>query len=351
MSRLRAITGSRSFKLLLSAGLLALLFYETDLREMRAALAAARVGWLALAVATFVLSQVMSAFRWTLLVRPVGFTQPFTRICLYYFSGMYLNLFGPGTVAGDLGRVLMLAGGQRRALALTTVLAHRAIGFVALVWIGAVAIVLLPDQPLPGVFRWLAALAIPATFAGWVWGPRLVARLLPRTNNWRVLVERDLAPYWHDRRLLSVSLAWSVAVQSLQLGGQMLVARARATVGVLSRGGAARHRRRDDAVQSAGGGRPGGGLLVLPLADRRAARGGAGGRTADQHGHPHQRAHRVAGLPDAAAEAAIGGHRVGGGARARQLLNALRRMIVSCRRAPTETMKIGVAVSSSSAVR
>ena len=218
--------GSRWFKLLLSAALLALLFYETNLAAMGAALAGAHVGWLLLALAALIASQILSAYRWALLAWPLGFAEPFVRLCTYYFSGMYLNLFGPGTVAGDVGRTLFLAGGRRRALALTTVMAHRAIGFVALVWIGATAVVLLPDQPLPGPFRWLAALAVPLTIAGWLWGPRLVARLLPRTNNWRVLVERDLAPYWHDRRLLAISLGCALVVQLMQLGGQMLVTRA-----------------------------------------------------------------------------------------------------------------------------
>jgi uncharacterized membrane protein YbhN (UPF0104 family) len=222
----QAITSSRWFKLLLSTALLAVLLSRTNLADMRAALAQAHFAWLAAALATFVLSQVMSAYRWMLLVRPLGFRQSFGRICLYYFSGMYLNLFGPGTVAGDVGRVLLLAGGQRRALAFTTVFAHRAIGFIALVWIGALAVMLLPDQPLPFPFRWLAALAIPGTFAAWMWGPRLLARFLPPANNWRVLVERDLAPYWHDRALLVVSLACAAVVQSTQLVGQMLVARA-----------------------------------------------------------------------------------------------------------------------------
>lgn len=221
---LRRIVASRWFKLLLSTALLALLLYETDLRQMGAAVAEADVTWLILAVAAVVASQVVSAYRWALLARAVGFREPFRRFCLYYFSGMYLNLFGPGTIAGDVGRVVFLAGGSRRALALTTVVAHRAIGFVALVWVAAAAVVLLPDEPLPGVFRWLAALAVPATITAWLWGPRLVARLLPRTNNWRVLVERDLAPYWHDTALLIVSLCWAASVHALQIAGQILVA-------------------------------------------------------------------------------------------------------------------------------
>jgi uncharacterized membrane protein YbhN (UPF0104 family) len=138
----------------------------------------------------------------------------------------YLNLFGPGTVAGDVGRVLFLAGGSRRALALTTVVAHRTIGFVALVWIAALSVVLLPEQPLPGVLRWVAALAVPGTIAAWLWSPRLLARLLPRANNWRVLVERDLVPYWHDHSLLVISLAWAAVAQLLQIAAQFFVASA-----------------------------------------------------------------------------------------------------------------------------
>ncbi len=222
---LRRVVASRWFKLALSLGLLLLLLRKADVHAMRDALAAAAPGWVALALAALVGSQVMSAYRWALLAWAVGFTDPFARICTYYFSGMYLNLFGPGTVAGDVGRVFFLAGGERRALALTTVVAHRAIGFVALVWITAVAIVVLPDQPLPSPARWLAALAVPGICGGWLWGPRLVARLLPRTNNWRVLVERDLAPYWYDYRLLAISLGWATATQLVQLGAQALVAR------------------------------------------------------------------------------------------------------------------------------
>lgn len=224
VARLRAVVASRWFKLLLSAALLAVLLYETNLQRMRAALAAADVRWLVLAWTSLTASQVVSAYRWALLARALGFSESFGRFCLYYFSGMYLNLFGPGTVAGDVGRVLFLARGRRRALALTTVVAHRATGFVALIWIAATAIVLLPDEPFLGPLRWLAALTFPLTIAAWLWGPRLAARMLPPTNRWRVLVERDLAPYWHDRGLLLRALGLAAAMHALQIASQMLVA-------------------------------------------------------------------------------------------------------------------------------
>lgn len=224
MSRLRTIVASRWFKILISAALLAVLLYKTDRQQMRAALAAADLGWLALAWLLLIVSQILSAYRWALLARGIGFDESLQRFCLYYFSAMYVNLFGPGTVAGDVGRVLYLAGGRRRALALTSVVAHRATGFVAILWIAATGIVLLPE-PVPAAARWLTALVVPATIGGWLWGPRLAARLLPASNRWRLLVERDLAPYWHDRRLLALSIAWAMAMHGLQIVAQAQIAR------------------------------------------------------------------------------------------------------------------------------
>lgn len=222
----RAALSSPWFKLALSAALLGLLLLETDVGEIRAAIAGADLRWLFLSVVALIASQAVSAYRWCVLARAVGFDEPFARFGTYYFSGMYLNIFGPGTVTGDVSRTLFLAAGHRRALALTTVIAHRAIGFVALVWITATAILVLRDHPLPTVVRGLAALAIPGTVLGWLWGPRLAARLLPPANKWRHMIERDLAAYWHNHRLLVQSLALAGMAHALQLGSQMMVARA-----------------------------------------------------------------------------------------------------------------------------
>jgi uncharacterized membrane protein YbhN (UPF0104 family) len=223
---LRAIVTSRWSRLVISAALLALLFYETNVEEMRAALAHARLDWIVLAYVAVMASQFVSAYRWGLLARAVGFAASFGRICIYYLSAMYLNLFGPGTVAGDVGRVLFLAGGRRRGLALSTVFADRVIGLVALVWIAAIGVLVLPGDPVLRPLRWPAAMIVPITIAGWLRGPRFLARLLPPTSRWRRLVEHDMAPYWHDHTLLAISLGWAAFAHLCQIVGQMFIARA-----------------------------------------------------------------------------------------------------------------------------
>ena len=224
--RLRAALRSRAVKLALSAALLALLLLATDVREMREAVAAAKPGWLLLALLLYLGSQLVSGARWWLLTRAVGFEAPLGRVIAYYFSGMYMNLFAPGTVSGDVGRTLLLAEGRRRALALTTVVAHRATGFVALVWVAAIGIVGVRSLPIPDALRALAALAVPLTLAGWLAGPRLAARLLPANNRWRRMIERELAPFWNDWRLLAASLTGAAMTHVLQIGGQLAVSRA-----------------------------------------------------------------------------------------------------------------------------
>lgn len=225
-SRLDALLGSRWVKLALSVGLLTVLARQTDIADLRRALLAANPIWFAIAFAGNVFSQAVSAVRWWLLTKPLGFADPYRRLFAYYFSGMYLNLFAPSTVAGDIGRALFLAAGRRRALAFTTVLADRVIGLAALALIGALAVILLPGVPLPPYARWIAWATPPMMVVGWLSPPKLVARLLPERNRWRRMVENDLAPYWNDHALLAGAMLVSGAFHLIQIGTQVALARA-----------------------------------------------------------------------------------------------------------------------------
>jgi hypothetical protein len=225
MGSLRRLLGSSLFKLLLSVVLLAILFSRRDLGEIWGTIMQSHLGWLALALIGLEISQVISAVRWWLLARPLGFEEPFRRYLAYYFSGMYLNLFAPSTVAGDIARVLFLARGRnKRALALTSVIADRGLGFVALAWVGALAVVCLPGYPVPHVLRLAAWLVPPLTVAAWLWGPLLAVRVLSPRNRWRILVESELTPYRTDHRLMVGSFVIAVVFHLVQIGTQVLIA-------------------------------------------------------------------------------------------------------------------------------
>jgi glycosyltransferase 2 family protein len=208
----------------LSLLLLVVLLKETDLSQLAGAVARAQSGWVIAALLGYVASQVVSAVRWTMLARPLGFREHFSHFFGAYFTGMYMNLFAPSTVAGDIGRALLLAGGQkRRALAFTTVLADRGLGFVVLVWIGAFAILFQPGYHLPPPLHWAAWVVPPTTLLGWLFGPKLMVRFLAPENHWRILVERDLAPYWNDYRLLGETSAVAGLFHTMQIVTQVFL--------------------------------------------------------------------------------------------------------------------------------
>jgi hypothetical protein len=222
---LKRIAGSFWFKATLSLVLLTLLLRRTDLSQLAGVVARANPGWVLAAYLAYMGSQFMSLVRWRMLARPLGFDEPFGRYFNYYCTGMYMNLFAPSTVAGDIGRALLLAGGQKRkTLAFTTVLADRGLGFIALTWVGAFGILTQPWYPVPAPLYYGAWVVPPATLAGWVWGPLLAARFLSPTNKWRVLIERDLAPYWNDRRLLMRTTVLAMAYHVIQISTQFVLA-------------------------------------------------------------------------------------------------------------------------------
>lgn len=216
---------SRWFKIGLSLLLLAVLLYKTDLSQLGHAVAKANSWWVLIATVGYVASQAVSCFRWTMLARALGFREPLGHFYGSYFTGMYMNLFAPSTVAGDIGRALFLAGTQRRkALAFTTVLADRGLGFIVLSWIGALAILLQPGYRLPIALYYSAWIIPPATLLGWLVGPPLVVRVFAPASRWRKLVEHDLAPYWRDYRLLTETSLVAALFHSIQIITQVLLA-------------------------------------------------------------------------------------------------------------------------------
>lgn len=226
MGGLKLILSSRWFKILLSLFLVGVLALKADVRELGGAVMEADPGWLILALFGYVASQVLSTLRWCMLARPLGFKEPIGHFLIGYFSGMYLNLFAPSTVAGDIGRALFLARGKKtRALAVTSVIADRGLGFVVLVWIAALAVLFAGHEyPIPRPLYWTAWVAFPAMIAAWWWGPLLVVRVLPARNKWRVLVERDLAPYRNDHRVLIPSSLLAALFHILQVSTQIFIA-------------------------------------------------------------------------------------------------------------------------------
>ena len=205
-----------------SAGLILWLFSRFDLKGVWQALEGLPVFiWIAACCISLV-TQVLSSIRWWILSKALLFPGPWSIYLGFYFVGMFFNLFLPTGVGGDIFKIHFLSREERRRVAATvTVLGDRFFGLAAMVFIGAVFILIEPGL-LPKVFAnglLMASGVIVVTFIGM----RPVLKTLKRMGP---VIFRD-APAavikWQKPNILFPVLGLSVCLQFMGMGAVALM--------------------------------------------------------------------------------------------------------------------------------
>lgn len=102
--------------------------------------------WFAVSLLVGILLNVISAWKWQVLLRSKGIEISLARLVLYYFIGRFFSLFLPTSVGGDVVRVWEVSrhSGATTYEALASVLVDRLSGMATLVFIAAVTVLLYP---------------------------------------------------------------------------------------------------------------------------------------------------------------------------------------------------------------
>jgi len=209
----------------ISIAVVAYILVAVDRGDLWRALASVRLRALVLPLGLFLAGQALSGVKWWMLGTAVGLHRSLLDYMRYYFIGMFLNVFGLSTLGGDVVRGLYLGDGRRTALALNSVVFDRLSGLAILMAMGAAALVVFPRFRLPWALEALLIAGGLGLVVAWWTCPRLV-RLLPPGNRVRRQVERELEPFWTDRRMLLLTGLVSLAFHLSQVGVQWLLARA-----------------------------------------------------------------------------------------------------------------------------
>jgi glycosyltransferase 2 family protein len=220
-------------KAAIGVGLLAILFSTLDPAQFAATLAAVRLEFVVAALFAYIVGKILTAARWALLARPLGFTQRLKDFVAFYYIGMFFNLFALGTLGGDAGKIFYLARDEdpngradASARALVTILADRAIGMAVLVWIGAAALLTFPSYAalVPATVRYATFVIAAAPIAGYALFPFLV-RGLEKIPHSLARKLRDLgAAYWRRPDVLGGSILVSLVFHLMQIWIQILIA-------------------------------------------------------------------------------------------------------------------------------
>jgi uncharacterized protein (TIRG00374 family) len=149
---LRPGRATRWVKPLVTVALYAVIFYWTDVRAIARHMMAAQVQYIIAGIALYMSGQALSAYKWQILLRPVGLSVRYGRTLAFYYTGMFFNLFLPTIVGGDAVKAVLLTretGAPARST--MSVFMERNVGLLALLTIATAAAMVAPPVDIGGV--------------------------------------------------------------------------------------------------------------------------------------------------------------------------------------------------------
>jgi uncharacterized membrane protein YbhN (UPF0104 family) len=212
---------SKKLRWAISGTLVVWIACKTDWGKVLSAFAGMRLElWLA-AVALLAGAQAVSAWRWQMLARPLGFERSVSQLLSYYFIGMYFNLLLPTSVGGDVVRAWYLNGRSGRHLAaLGAVFVDRFSGLLVLLGLACMGVLLAPFALPAWVIAFVGGTAACALL-GIAAVPLLTrygGRVSKRLHKVRLALALLTAP-----RLLAASTLLSLVVQAGNVALVMLI--------------------------------------------------------------------------------------------------------------------------------
>jgi uncharacterized membrane protein YbhN (UPF0104 family) len=168
-------------RVLITVAALAFLFLTVDLRDLLATLGRAAPLYLGAAFLLFVLSLVVRAYRWFVLLQGLDPEVPFGRLLRLYFVGQFFSQFLPSGYGGDVVRALELTQDTESSAAIGTVLLDRASGLLVNFAIGLIVLPFVAATMEP----WLVVALIVVAGGGLIAGGLILeGRLLRRITGW-----------------------------------------------------------------------------------------------------------------------------------------------------------------------
>ncbi|MBE9020086.1 flippase-like domain-containing protein, partial [Chroococcidiopsidales cyanobacterium LEGE 13417] len=138
-------------KLIVSAGILALVLTRMDFYQVWVQFQYLSPSFIIFALLFYTGCQLLSCWRWQVVLWSSGHSAPMSSLLSSYFAGMFLNIFLPGALGGDVYRVYRVAQSTKDSeVALVSVFLERFTGLAALS--GLAVIGLVPAFKLIG--RW-----------------------------------------------------------------------------------------------------------------------------------------------------------------------------------------------------
>ncbi|MFQ5587047.1 MAG: lysylphosphatidylglycerol synthase transmembrane domain-containing protein [Thermodesulfobacteriota bacterium] len=223
-------------KVLVSGGLLYLLFRGMDMEVFWETVSSVSYGTVLFILLLLLLVQTLSTLRWhTILTK--DYKMPFSRLFSIYFIGMYFNNFLPTLVGGDLVKAYYIYRETGRGgISLASIFLDRYSGFTALMAITAVATfagyTLIKGSSILWLLLVLLGSFVVMSLVIWIdlfhgWAVRLLNRVRLFGINRKIdTFYRALMGYKSERTILLKVFSLSLVIQGSIIIGYYILARA-----------------------------------------------------------------------------------------------------------------------------
>ncbi|HTY55369.1 MAG TPA: lysylphosphatidylglycerol synthase transmembrane domain-containing protein [Candidatus Binataceae bacterium] len=213
-----------AIRLILGLGLLAFLLSRVDRVALFHQLARERLAYFLAALMLYIAGQIVASVRWRYLAGMLALYGSVFEFIVYFFVGVFTNLFVPGLVGGDAARTVYL--GRRKGhigRAAASVAADRLTGLIALFWFAASCVALFGRGILPramivpvlavGVAALVGLIAMPFVLRAIEFMPARFSK-----------ISATLAPYMGQPIALTPAIGLSLILHSSQVVCQYLLA-------------------------------------------------------------------------------------------------------------------------------
>ena len=203
---------------LISLFLLTYLLTRIDLKKMEELFSHTKLYPVLVALIIYIAGQILCAYRWKLLAEVMDFHNSFKEFISYYFAGMFMNLFLPTSIGGDVGKCYLLSKKEKRIKeAIITILADRGSGLAVLIFMAGASIYML-HQPLSPSIKWAILTGNVAVITG------LIFPFLVKDYFSTYPLIQSLLSYWKRTRPLLTALSLSLLFQLMVVVIHILLA-------------------------------------------------------------------------------------------------------------------------------
>jgi uncharacterized membrane protein YbhN (UPF0104 family) len=226
---IRRLAGSFWVRVLVSAGLLAVVATQINFGAIRGRLSGGSWGWFAVAVVVLFASFVVGGLRWHIFLRAGAVDTTQSQAVRAYLIGTFTTNFLPTQIGGDVTRAVVAAGPGSRMRSAATVVLDRATALACMIIVGWIFVAsnpgAVPGQLFAALAAATAAFLLASAIVSLVFRVRALRRLVPARAVPAAGEARAALAACLTRSILGRTLLIGLAFQGLVYLSSWLVAR------------------------------------------------------------------------------------------------------------------------------